>query len=354
MPKRQLPLITALLFSAVLFGCATPHYQPPKPAPTLQASETEQQQLQAMQHLLAQQQRLSRVAWPLMSRNTAFCDGNTKPIIGLQYANSHSFDEKQRDTALRGLQLGEALQVLSVTPGAPAEQSGVQAGDRLVSLNDQPLKTGQAGLTQAAQLFQSLSSDKPAKLVVYRQHQSIQLSLTPVTACDYPLTLVSSDQVNAYADNRSIAITEGMLNFTPDDRDLALVIAHELAHNALGHIPATARNALLGSSIDLLLISQGIPSPGLFTLGGLMSYSQAFETEADYVSLYLLARADYPLEGSADFWRRMSQSRPNHINAESSDSHPGTADRYLIMQASIDEIEQKRRDKQPLRPQTKF
>jgi predicted Zn-dependent protease len=110
---------------------------------------------------------------------------------------------------------------------------------------------------------------------------------------------------------------------------------------------------LIGSGIDLLLLSQGVPSPGVFTLGGLTRYSQPFETEADYVSLYLLARADYPLSGSADFWRRMSHSRPDHIHSKAGQSHPGSADRYLIMQATIAEIEHKLSLQQPLIPNPK-
>ncbi len=353
-------IISSLLTS----GCATPNYQHPKPPPALQASETEQQQADALQHRLAQQQRLNRVGWPLLTRNSEICGQQTKAVLGLQFANSHSFgqavDHSQhgststtsslRDSALRTLQLGEAVQVLSVIPGSPAEQAGIEPGDTLISLDTTPFKTGKAGLADTAEQLLQLKPNQPTTLTVYRQQQSLELSVTPVNSCDYPLLLTASDQINAFADHRNIIITEGMLDFANGDRDLALVIAHELAHNILGHIPATARNALIGTAVDLLLLSQGIPSTGAFTLGGLASYAKPFETEADYVSLYLLARAGYPLEGSADFWRRLSRSRPNHINTETGQSHPGSADRYLIMQATIAEIARKRSQQMELIP----
>lgn len=355
-----------IVSTALLVGCATPAYQHPEPLPTLQASETEQQQADSLQHRLAQQQRLNRAAWPLLLANTEVCGKRVKASLGLQYANSHSFSGRPadtssqaksgqsgsslRDTAIRTLQLGEAIQVLSVTPASPAEAAGLQPGDRLISLDSKPFQTGKKGFNQSAEIFRQLEPDLPVTLSVYRQQQTLDLSLTPVSVCDYPVTLSQNDQINAFADHRRIIITQGMLDFVSDDKDLALVIAHELAHNVLGHIPATLRNGLIGGSIDLLLLSQGIPSAGAFALGGLARYSQSFETEADYVALYLLARADYPLQGSADFWRQMSRSRPDHINSTTGQSHPGSADRYLIMQATIEEIRAKRIQQLPLTP----
>ena len=342
--------LAALLTLLALSGCATPTYQPPEAAATLQASEIEQQQAQALDHRLQQQLRLSRVAWPLLRDNVGLCNDRTRTMLGLQFGNSHSFDKELRDSAIRHFQLGEALQVLAVVPGSPAERAGIKAGDRLVSLNGQPFRSGKPALSQAAQLTAQLEAEQAAELVVYRQQRSLTLTLTPERLCNYPLKRVESDRVNAYADHRSIAVTEGMLDFTQDDRDLALVIAHELAHNLLDHIPGTIRNALLGGSIDLLLLSQGVISPGAFAIGGASSYSQAFEAEADYLSLYLLARAGYPLDGGAEFWRRMSQARPNHIATESGESHPGTAERFLRMQAAIEEIQRKRAAGEALQP----
>ncbi|MEH6650784.1 MAG: M48 family metalloprotease [Motiliproteus sp.] len=374
-PKARIVLIS-ILSMALLNGCATPHYQPPDAPAALVVSETEQQQSEALQHRLAQQLRLSRVSWPLLTANAEICADQVRPLLGFQFGNSHTFGSVTaseattdssdktavttlRDSAIRTFGLGEALQILTVVPGSPADQSGIQPGDRLISLNQQSFLTGKAATADASERFRQfkpqssadLKSAPPAiKLQLYRQQQLLTVRLQPVNGCDYPLVIINSDAINAFADHRSIFITEGMLDFASDDRDLALVLAHELAHNVLAHVPATSRNGLIGTGIDLLLWSHGIPSPGAFTIGGLNSYSKAFESEADYISLYLLARANYPLAGGADFWRKMSHSRPAHIQSQNGQSHPGSADRFVRMQAAIEEIVDKQQRQLPLAP----
>lgn len=366
--------LMSLVLGSLLNGCATPRYQPPDAAPALIVSETEQQQSAALQHRLAQQLRLSRVGWPLLTANTEICAEKVRPLLGFQFGNSHTFGSTAptpdngdksavtslRDSAIRTFGLGEALQVLAVVPGSPADLSGIQAGDRLVSLDQQPFLTGNSAAADASerlrQLKQQPSTDQKSapptiELQLYRQQRLLTVEVQPVNGCDYPLVILNSDQINAFADHRTIIVTEGMLDFASDDRDLALVLAHELAHNVLAHVPATGRNGLIGASIDLLLWSHGIPSPAAFTLGGLNSYSKAFESEADYISLYLLAHANYSLDGSADFWRKMSHSRPTHIQSQSGQSHPGSADRYMRMQAAISEITNKQSQQLPLYPE---
>jgi predicted Zn-dependent protease len=49
-----------------------------------------------------------------------------------------------------------------------------------------------------------------------------------------------------------VLVTRGLVNFTRNDDELALVLAKTMAHNMLGH-PATQRNqATIGSIIDNL------------------------------------------------------------------------------------------------------
>jgi predicted Zn-dependent protease len=49
------------------------------------------------------------------------------------------------------------------------------------------------------------------------------------------VVLSESDAVNAFADGEKVVITKGMMRFVENDRELSLVIAHEMAHNAMGH-----------------------------------------------------------------------------------------------------------------------
>ena len=40
----------------------------------------------------------------------------------------------------------------------------------------------------------------------------------------------------AFADGTKVFLTRGMMRFAQSDEELALVVAHETAHNIMGHI----------------------------------------------------------------------------------------------------------------------
>ncbi|MGH8120151.1 MAG: M48 family metalloprotease, partial [Gammaproteobacteria bacterium] len=69
-----------------------------------------------------------------------------------------------------------------------------------------------------------------------------------------------------------------------------------------------------------------------------LAYSQEFEAEADYVALYIMARAGIPLENSADFWRRISTNDPEAITKYFLATHPSTPERFVAMEDTINEI----------------
>ena len=69
---------------------------------------------------------------------------------------------------------------------------------------------------------------------------------------------------------------------------------------------------------------------------GAGAWSQSFEAEADYVGLYVLARAGGDLDGATSLWRRMGAANPGNI--EHAGTHPTTAQRFVSINRTIDEI----------------
>jgi len=155
-----------------------------------------------------------------------------------------------------------------------------------------------------------------------------RLRSTSVTACDYKPRLISSTAINAYADGRNITFTTAMMEFTQSENELAMIIGHELAHNTMGHI-----RKVIGNYI--------------FSLGA-TRYTRPFESEADYVGLYYLARAGYSTEGVEDFWQRLAKVSPKSINRAK--THPTFPDRYLRIKAARKEILAKQEAGVPLYP----
>ena len=138
-----------------------------------------------------------------------------------------------------------------------------------------------------------------------------------------------------------------MLRFVADDDELAAVLAHEIAHNAMRHIQAQQKNSalggLFGAIIDIAAATQGVNTNGEFTKTGMnvgsIVFSQDFEREADYVGMYLLARAGRSTARAPNLWRRMAQENPGSIKYAS--THPTMAERFVRLEQASREIEQK-------------
>jgi predicted Zn-dependent protease len=176
--------------------------------------------------------------------------------------------------------------------------------------------------------------------------------------CNFPIALDkdSSNDVNAYTNGKKLVVSPAMMRFA-DKEELAVVIAHEYAHAIMGHPGKTQQNAtvggLIGMAADMLAQSQGINTGGALGKLGVQSavlrYSQGFEREADYIGIYVLARAGYPTAEAKKLWRRMATVNPQGIY--NSSTHPTTAERYLLLDKTAQEIKAKKEAGAPLLPE---
>jgi predicted Zn-dependent protease len=178
--------------------------------------------------------------------------------------------------------------------------------------------------------------------------------------CSFEVVLDTSEKgLNAHADGQRVVVYPAMVDFATNDNQLAFVIAHEFAHSIMGHVAAQQKNVALGGILgtlgDALAGSQGYSTQGaLGKIGAqqaLLRYSPEFENEADYVGLYILARAGYDITQAPEFWRLMSIKTPNAIYRTT--THPTNPARTLSMQKTIAEIQGKMAAHQPLLPNIK-
>jgi len=167
------------------------------------------------------------------------------------------------------------------------------------------------------------------------------------------------DELNSHADGKTVVIYNGMMKFLEDDDEVAIVMAHELAHNMMGHVDAIRKNALAGAFVGAMIDSAG--KYGKFDTGGSwintgadvgrLSYSVEFEEEADYVGLYIAARAGYDIRKAPGVWRRMTLEEPESLFRE--ETHPSNPKRAAILQKAVVEIEYKKKHGIPLVPDFK-
>ncbi len=175
--------------------------------------------------------------------------------------------------------------------------------------------------------------------------------------CKFQFDVVKGNEVNAYADGERVHVTRSIVALTQTQEELAMILAHEYAHNILEHPQGTGANvavgSILGAAIDIAAGSQGVETGGAFSdVGGsvaLYRYSIPFEKEADYLGLYILARAGFDMERGMGIWRQLSLVDPEGIY--SSATHPGNAERTVAMRKTIEEIRAKQAARTPLLPE---
>ena len=184
-----------------------------------------------------------------------------------------------------------------------------------------------------------------------------EMQLPQSTSCIYDFHIEKNEALNAYADGQKIVVYTGMLHFVDNADELAAVMSHEFAHNVMGHPASTRTNvtigAVLGTALDALASSQGFNTQGLLGQQGAriaqLRYSKSFEREADYVGVYIMARAGYDLAQAPYFWRHMAVENPQGIY--SATTHPTTAERFVTIQKAMNEIKSKKALNLPLLPE---
>ena len=234
-------------------------------------------------------------------------------------------------------------------------------GDKIVSVNGESVPKGREVAPEGRKalrrfskfLAKVLESGQPIDVEVLRDGQPAMLQVQPALGPDVTVHLVSRDEVNAYADGHNVFITKGMVRFVEDDTELSLVIAHEIAHNCMMHIEAKTKNTLWGTLFDIAAAAYGVDTGGAFGQMAGGTFSQEFEAEADYVGLYVMARAGGDIENAPYFWRRMAAEHPGSIRQSHSASHPATPERFAALDVAVTEIQTKQKAGAVLLPEVK-
>jgi len=280
-----------------------------------------QRQLVVEQRVL-DRQRLETLQFRLMRGAVDFCAGRTRPFYGLYAATEQSFGARMRGPARDAFGLDDRLKVLYVVAGSPAAAAGLRPGATIAAVDGRPLPSGIAGARALKAALEARGGGGPARLTLApgdAGETGGTVAISPVETCDFDVAISSRRSLNAYAIGKRIIVTREMMWFARDD-ELALVVAHELAHHVLRH----AERAVPGANF------------------------KEIEAEADYVGLYIMARAGYAIENAPRFWRRLAANFPGAIGAAA--SHPATAYRYLVLRKTVREINAKIAAGRPLTP----
>ena len=204
--------------------------------------------------------------------------------------------------------------MLWILPDYPAAEVGLRSGDTILEIDGRETHSA-ASLDRRdpvdSQIFTALKIERDGEI--------LDLLFEARNGCFRPAVLSMLDNVDTHTEGARMVVYSGMLRFAESDDELAIVLAHELAHELLGQ-KLSVENA---------------------------------ESEADYLGLYLVARAGYDVAVATEFARRLAAEFPFALEERAGHIHPFSAARSIALANTLREIQGKLERAEPLEPRTR-
>ena len=163
----------------------------------------------------------------------------------------------------------------------------------------------------------------------------------------FTIKVLDSEEVNAFAlPGGFFFVNSGLILKADNEAELAGVMAHEIAHVAARH---GTRQATRGEIAQIAMIAASIAIPygwtgyairqgaGLAIPMGFLTFSRAFESEADKLGLEYMYKTGYDPVAFVDFFEKiqsLEKKKPGTMSKVFS-THPMTDDRIKAAQKNI-------------------
>lgn len=282
-------------------------------------------------------QRVADIAWRLLSGAGDLCN-RRQAGIGISLHSLTQYNPAVRPEAELAFALTRNFPaVLSVAEGSPAKRAGILPNDLIIALNGRPFseldastrQTNRASYDQVDQAMAALEGLPPTQTVSFtlrRGGGEYIVSVQPQAICRSRVELAPGGAVEANANGTVAQVSAGMLDWTKNDDELALVIAHEVAHNLLGHQSKIDREKL---------------KPGIFgAFGSRGRKLRDMEREADRLGTWLAAKAGFDYALAPEFFARATAR--TGIAGAIPTTHPSPANRRRNLQEVVLEISAER------------
>lgn len=281
MPTRLLSvcLLPAWLF---LLGAAPP---PPETAPPAAFFDA----------MRAADLRLATIAYRLTAANAALCD-RLQPQLGMPIHALTQYGAESRPVAAGVFGFESVVGIEGVVANAPAARAGLRANDSIVAVAGRALPAlasasanGPADRDAAEALLTAGAPDAPVALSVLRNRRRIDTSVIPVPGCRSRFEVLLGSGLAASSDGSIVQIGDRFFqDYT--DTEIAVVVAHELAHIILRH----------NERRDAARVNRGL----FAELGRNGRLMRETENDADRLGIYLMANAGYDPMAAPTFWRQ--------------------------------------------------
>jgi len=262
--------------------------------------------------LVEREKRILRIAERLRVAGVEICRGKTRPVLGLIATTEHELISLNLAPGKPRREASREVEILWVEPGYPAAEAGLVPGDVVLEIEGRPVQSS-AALYKHANIGAEV-----LHLLVKRNGELHEVDVPHLSGCFAAASVVVSTSVNAYLTRDGIYVTAGMVRVMEDDSELAVVLGHEMGHHILG----------TGNRAD-------------------------YESDADYIGLYIAARAGFDITVASGLWKRWAVRQPGILRMDDlgMSTHPRSARRALALDETIREIREKRAEGTPLSPE---
>lgn len=226
------------------------------------------------------------------------------------------------------------VMVVGQIPGFSDKMLDVKRGDEILSVGGQKIFSG----NQLRKVVLRLG-DKTEVEIGFRRGERTWKEILPLVHLPLPMPIVvepGNRDVNAYVlGTGTIHISNGMVDFVDNDDELALIIAHEIAHWVNGHMEKTVTNdvwssvagAVIGATAEYY--SRGSGGIVAEKTAALLRapYSRELEYDADEKGLKYIAQAGFSVKDAYLIWNKFENYIPPSDEFFMLKTHPAYPDR---------------------------
>lgn len=259
----------------------------------------------SLRSFAAQQVRLAAIADRIGEASAKTCD-RPRMVTGMLLHDLSGYDPAVRNAVASAFSMNAGVGVIQIVPGSPADRAGVRIDDEILAIGNESIvdpaaayarRRSYARTERVGSLLDAALSRGPAELLVRRAGSILRINLSAERGCGGQLSLSNSGEVNAWSDGEHVMVTTAMMNIAQSTDELAFVIAHEMAHNILGHSRSKAS--------------------GIFGLG--IGKARGEELAADRMAVQLMSSAGYRPSGGLTFLERVRRRFWWNVSLD----HPG-------------------------------
>ena len=267
--------------------------------------------------------RMATIAYRLATANAALCD-DLAPVPGVAVHALGQYDVKVRAEARAAFGFATPVAVEAVVPRSAAAFAGLAEDDGLLAVNGVPFEDGvspkadAAGRDAALALIARQPADRPLRLTVLRSGKRLAMTAPASPGCRSNFEVLLGPKMEASSDGGTVQI--GVRFFERyDNEQVAVVVAHELAHTILKH----------RARLDAAGVKRGL----LREVGRNGRLFRRTEGEADLLGAHLLRNAGYDPRVAVRFWREHGGDVDGGLFR--SRTHPSSKARAAAIEAEL-------------------